>query len=509
MPVISTNTAANTAVRFLNRNSDDQSNSLAKLASGSNINKASDDAAGLAIATKISTDVAALEQASTNASHAVSVLNTADGGASNIADIVERMKTLASQSASGTVTNKERTYIQAEFSQLQDEIDGITESTRYNGQGLLDGSSDFSVDDIKEAAVANAGTVNQMVGNGDYSSSSGSAVSESLSINGVAVTLTAPTSGGNEALSVDQMITSINSQLASSGDAAVANIVATKDSSGKLVLQDKNKDEITIASTGTISGLTSSTTQGEATNATAAYDNSTGTEAKSGTITIDGTKVELSVAAGGTLTANDMVAQINNGLKEAGNYTVEASLNSSTNQIELTSRNKGANATVKLDNFDFEPGDLSLATLGLTAGTTHGTTTAAESTGADIVVGSTSADTINLSIESLTTKALGINDLNVATEEGADRALSILDTAIETISNARAKMGASMSRFEFRSAQIDTSVENLDAAKSAIADVDIAKEQASLSSSSVKVQAAVAAASQANQMPQNLLSLLK
>ncbi|WP_394705162.1 flagellin [uncultured Cohaesibacter sp.] len=81
--------------------------------------------------------------------------------------------------------------------------------------------------------------------------------------------------------------------------------------------------------------------------------------------------------------------------------------------------------------------------------------------------------------------------------------------AIDTISDARAKLGAKMSRFEFRSSQIDTSVENLDAAKSAIADVDIAKEQASLSSSSVKVQAAVAAASQANQMPQNLLSLIQ
>ena len=157
MPVISTNTAANTAVRFLNRNATEQSNSLAKLASGSSINKASDDAAGLAISTKIGTDVAALEQASTNASHGISVLQTADGGASNIADIVERMKTLASQSASGTVTNKERTYIQAEFSQLKDEIGGITESTRYNGQSLLDGSSDFSVDDTKTAAVANAG----------------------------------------------------------------------------------------------------------------------------------------------------------------------------------------------------------------------------------------------------------------------------------------------------------------------------------------------------------------
>ncbi|MEM5582353.1 MULTISPECIES: flagellin [unclassified Roseibium] len=81
--------------------------------------------------------------------------------------------------------------------------------------------------------------------------------------------------------------------------------------------------------------------------------------------------------------------------------------------------------------------------------------------------------------------------------------------AIDEVSNARAEMGATMSRFEFRSAQIETSIENLDAAQSAIADVDIAKEQATLSAASVKVQAAVAAASQANEMPENLLALIR
>nr|WP_319390761.1 flagellin [uncultured Cohaesibacter sp.] len=414
MPVISTNTAANTAVRFLNRNSDDQSNSLAKLASGSNINKASDDAAGLAIATKISTDVAALEQASTNASHAVSVLNTADGGASNIADIVERMKTLASQSASGTVTDKERTYINAEFSQLKDEIDGITESTRYNGQGLLDASSDFSVDDTKAAAVLDIG--------------------------------------------------------------AAAGAYASKAS-----LTDKSDIEVSFR--------------------------------------LNGTKITLKSAVDDTgastaLSAADVVKQIKDQLKDSGDYTVTVD---DTANLKFTSLKTGENAKVDITKVQGETGDAAeqtalLATIGLVAGTdktASGTTTAKETTGAAIVVGSTAADTINLSIESLTTKALGISDLDVSTEEGAAKALSVLDVAIDYISEARANLGAQMSRFEFRSAQIDTSVENLDAAKSAIADVDIAKEQASLSSSSVKVQAAVAAASQANQMPQNLLSLLK
>ncbi|SFN85220.1 flagellin [Cohaesibacter marisflavi] len=404
MPVISTNTAANTAVRFLNRNSSDQTNSLAKLASGSNINKASDDAAGLAISTKIGTDVAALEQASTNASHGISVLQTADGGASNIADIVERMKTLASQSASGTVTDVERAYVQAEFSQLQDEIDGITESTRYNGQSLLDGSSPSNND--TETAAAYAST-------------------------------TAATDYAAAASAVD---------------------------------------------------------------ATA-------------TFSVNNTKVTITSASDGTnTTAMDtdaLVAAINTALEDGGNYTVSAAKNGD-GEIEFTSLQTGDNAKVSISNISSTGDGAALVTaMGLVAGDASGTTTAVDTTGAEIVVGSTSADTINLSIDSLDTESLGIADLDVSTEEGAAEALSVLDMAIDKISDARAEIGATMSRFEFRSSQIDTSVENLEAAKSAIADVDIAKEQASLSSSSVKVQAAVAAASQANQMPQNLLSLIR
>nr|WP_321462056.1 flagellin [uncultured Cohaesibacter sp.] len=391
MPVISTNTAANTAVRYLNINSDDQSNSLAKLASGSAINKASDDAAGLAISTKIGTDVAALEQASTNASHAVSVLSTADGGASNISDIVERMKTLASQSASGTVTDTERAYIQAEFEELQDEIDGICESTRYNGQSLLDGSSDFAVDDTETAATVTGASAD-------------------------------------------------------------------------------------------VTGLTADTT---------------------GTIIINDIEITLSTDDA-TMTVDEMVDQINSALNDEGEYTIVASNESGT--LTLTSLRTGDEAEITVEA---GTGTLGIGTVGLTAGTTNGTTTEVETTGAEIVVGSTSADTINLSIATLTCEALGIDELDVSTEEGAAEALSVLDMAIDQISAARAELGAEMSRFEFRSAQIDTSVENLEAAESAIADVDIAAEQASLSSSSVKVQAAVAAATQANEMPQNLLSLVQ
>lgn len=274
MPVISTNTAADTAVRYLNQNASSQSSSLAKIASGSRITKASDDAAGLAIAAKISSDITSLQQASTNATQATAVLQTADGGASNISEILTRMKSLASQSSSGTVTDTERTYLNDEFAQLQDEIDGIATGTRYNGVSLLDGTSSFS-------------------------------------------------------------------------------------------------------------------------------------------------------------------------------------------------------------------------------------------SGVSVLVGTDAADTIDIKIDNLSTTSLGVASLDISTQSGGDAAITAIDTAVSTVSSARAKIGAQESRFEFRSNQIATSEENLSAAKSSISDVDVAAEQAKLSSAEVKTQAAVAAAASANQMPQYLLSLLQ
>ena len=144
MPVITTNTAANSALRYLNVNSAQEASSISKLASGSRITQASDDAAGLAIGTRVQSDVTVLQQASTNASHGSSILQAADGGAARISDILQRLKSLTAQSLSGAVTDTERTYIDAEYQQLIDEIDDIATGTRFNGQSLLDGSSDFA-----------------------------------------------------------------------------------------------------------------------------------------------------------------------------------------------------------------------------------------------------------------------------------------------------------------------------------------------------------------------------
>jgi len=273
MPAISTNTAANSAVRYLNINSMQETSALSKLSSGSRITSASDDAAGLAISTRISSDITTLQQAATNAAQATSILQTADGGASNISDILARMKSLASESASGTTTDSSRAYINSEFSQLTSEINSIATGTRYSSQSLLDGSSVFS-------------------------------------------------------------------------------------------------------------------------------------------------------------------------------------------------------------------------------------------SGVSVLVGSSGSDTITITLSNLTASSLGVSSLDVSSLSDATSALSALDTAINTVSAARASIGAQESRFNFSSDSISTQTQNLQSANSAIKDVDIASEQATLSSAEVKTQAAVSAESAANQMPQYLLKLL-
>src|SRR5450755_2866843 len=125
MPAITTNIAANSAVYYLNINSQQETSALSKLSSGSRIVAASDDAAGLAISTRISSDITTLQQAATNAAQATSILQTADGGASNISDILARMKSLASESASGTTVSPSNGFIDAEFQNLVGEIDSI------------------------------------------------------------------------------------------------------------------------------------------------------------------------------------------------------------------------------------------------------------------------------------------------------------------------------------------------------------------------------------------------
>ncbi|OIQ86809.1 flagellin [mine drainage metagenome] len=141
MPVISTNTAANSALNYLNNNSSQESNLLSQLASGSRITQASSDAAGLAIGTQLQASVTVYSQDQTNVSQGSAILQTADGALAQISNILQRMMSLATEAASGQVTNTQRSQdINTEYTQLQSEITSIVSSTKYAGQTVLSGS---------------------------------------------------------------------------------------------------------------------------------------------------------------------------------------------------------------------------------------------------------------------------------------------------------------------------------------------------------------------------------
>jgi flagellin len=141
MPVISTNNAANSALNYLNQNSQNETSSVSKLASGSRIVQASDDAAGLAIGTQLHANVAVFNQDQQNVSQGTSILQSADGALAQISNVLERLESLATEAASGQVTNTQRSQdINTEYSQLKSEITSIVNSTTYAGNTLLTGS---------------------------------------------------------------------------------------------------------------------------------------------------------------------------------------------------------------------------------------------------------------------------------------------------------------------------------------------------------------------------------
>ena len=370
----STNTSANTALRYLNQNSAASASSLAKLSSGSRIVKASDDAASLAIGTKIKADVTALKQAQVNASQASSVLQVADGALSQTTDILMRMKALSVQAQSGSVSDNERGFLDKEFQALTKQIDSIAEQTKFNGETLINGNFGAAIDE-----TATATGLDNL---------------EGLGMTGVLL----------------------------SGDVAAGAYTITydEDDSGAQTIQLTGPD-----------GLDQTVTIG-----------ATGDGPFSGPVNFSQAGVTLSFSGFDTTAG------------ETGTFTVVAN-----------------------DAMSFQ-------------------------------VGVSASDSIGVNLAAVTSAGLGLNSTGVGSSENAIEAGDRIDGALALINTARADVGASISRFEFASANVANTIENLDAARSVLMDVDMAAEMSNFSSKQVMLQASVAMLAQANQQPQQLLRLL-
>jgi flagellin len=157
MPVINTNRAANSALRYVNINSAMQSKYLQQLSSGLRINKASDDAAGLSIATRVKADSVALGQSATNAANVQAVLSTAEGGLFRISEVLSRMKAITTAAQSGILGTNEFTNLDKEYQALFLEVTAIAQQTKFNGVSLLDGTG-------AAGSFSNAGGANVVLG---------------------------------------------------------------------------------------------------------------------------------------------------------------------------------------------------------------------------------------------------------------------------------------------------------------------------------------------------------
>ncbi|WP_454831134.1 flagellin [Pseudoxanthomonas wuyuanensis] len=378
--VINTNTMSLNAQRNLSTSGASLATTIQRLSSGLRINSAKDDAAGLAISERFSTQIRGLDVAVRNANDGISLAQVAEGSLTEIGNNLQRIRELSVQSANATNSASDRAALNAEVKQLTSEIDRVAKQSDFNGTKLLDGSFTSQLFQVG----ANAG----------------------------------------QAIAIDKVVDARAQSLGNVKFAADVTGTAIADAAADGSIEDL-----------TINGVTIDT-------------------------------VEYTNGTSGDDIAKSLASAINAKLGETGVYaSVEA------DQVTLTS--------VKADT-DLVVGG-TVAGSGLTAATTAASASASQFA----------------------------QDLDITTFEGAQKALEIVDAALTSVNGARADLGAVQNRFTSVVANLQSSSENLAASRSRIRDTDFAKETAELTRTQILQQAGTAMLAQANQVPQNVLSLLR
>ena len=379
--VINTNTISLNAQRNLGTSGASLATTIQRLSSGLRINSAKDDAAGLAISERFSTQIRGLDVAVRNANDGISLAQVAEGSLTEIGNILQRIRELSVQSANATNSSSDRAALNAEVKQLTSEIDRVAKQADFNGTKLLDGTFTSQLFQVG----ANAG----------------------------------------QAIAIDKVV--------DAKSASLGNVKFAADVTGTAIAA--------AAADGSISGLTLNS------------------------VAID--KVDYKNGATGADIAKALATAINAKMGESGVY---AEVTADT--VTLNSVKAGKDLVV----------GGTITGTGLTAATTTAAATATASFA---------------------------KDLDITTFEGAQKALEIVDAALTSVNSARADLGAVQNRFTSVVANLQTSSENLAASRSRIRDTDFAKETAELTRTQILQQAGTAMLAQANQVPQNVLSLLR
>ena len=495
--VVRSNIMALNANRQLGMNNSQVSKSLEKLSSGYKINRAGDDASGLAISEKMKAQIKGLETASTNSQDGISLVQTAEGALTEVHDMLNRMVELAGKAANGTIDSEtDRAALQDEMNSLLDEIDRIAESTDFNGIKLLNGdlaTNTVKLGNIKLGAgnasttvAATAATSTQTIAAGtaapakltvEYTDANGKLQSVTVDYTGTAAADTNATAM-RDALKANSELSALfdiggtgtditfTAKTAGEGGVKVTNITSTdakKDAVGKLAFKD----------------------------GTDAYEKVTGgaNGIKAGDkVTVNGTVYEFVANAGDKVTTEGAVAVL-----------VGADNNASAANLNKALESEGI--TVSVDNAQ----DLLFKPM-------------SNGKGLSLQIGATgdAYNKVTINVGNMSSKGLGIDNLRnigIMSQDAASAALDQIkngaDSAINTVSSVRAELGAMQNRLEHTINNLDVAAENMQSANSQIRDTDMAKEMMEYTKKNVLTQAAQAMLAQANQQPQSILQLLQ
>ena len=480
------NIAALNSYRNLTGNNSAVSKNLEKLSSGYRINRAGDDAAGLAISEKMRAQITGLNTAQKNAQDGVSLVQTAEGAMTEVHSMLNRMVELADQSANGTYADEvDRENLQKEISSLKDEIDRIADSTNFNGINLLDGSLSTSKLDISATFAGANNTIQQNAATGAVSTITavaGTAGDQTLSIeyadadgklHKVDVKYTGDTNANQNAENIKSAIAN-NSELSSIFDISGkdANITLTSKVTG-----EKGAKVTTVSSTDTGKVTKGAVTAGK--NATAQT-----------------TGLGADIAAGDKITLNgktyEFVTDANAKVSDGATAVIVGKNNGNTiENLNKALDGTGVSVTANAQNLVF-------------SSTTNGK-------GLTLQIGDT-ADPFNqmtVSVGDMHADALGIADIDISTQAGAKAAVDKIKSAINSVSSTRGDLGAIQNRLEHTINNLSVSAENMTAAESRIRDVDMANEMMAYTKNNILVQSSQAMLAQANQLPQGVLQLLQ
>jgi flagellin len=468
---VNTNTTSFQTYRSYSKSQAGLEQNIERLSSGLRINRAADDTAGQAIGQRMRNQATGMRQAVRNSQQATNYLQTAEGGLNEIHGILSRMRELAVQAASDNLTDNDRFSIELEYSQLKDEVSRIGDSTTYNNMKLIDGSrakgltstGSFSVSEPENTDVINDSTLTapSAFSNVEFTFDSTAAAGSEVSAN----------DGNAYTYELDTNTVSIV-KTGSGGEKLTFDLAA-----GSTALEDLDEVTLHVGSTAMNDGVAKAKVSSYTANGTYTFSDDGGDTIK--LTGPDGHPHEVTKAGG--FSAGDEIQ-----FDEAGIVVKLASDYSNLNGSKLVV-DDGAFTTIQVGAYNDADQAASVASVGT----------------------NTTENRITFNIADATSEGLGISATGLSALDGAQSAINYLDSAIEKVNDERSNIGSLQNRFEFSVSNLQSGIQNTEASRSTILDADFAVEAAGLAKNQILTQSGTAMLAQANQISQNVLSLLK